>query len=155
MRQRGCFPSAVVEKMKPCNICCFCDPLMVQSWVLSNCDPEHSKSCALLGKLAGFLLWAQQRCRWHSCRVRAHQQTWHMVQINHLSFRAVQQRAGNCCGSDWLVSCCRASWSLSSCHIAGLIRRAQQKTSSVLSVRSLLGFKGSRTGKYWLNPGYF
>lgn len=38
------------------------------------------------GYLAACLLQGEGRCRWHACRVRAHQQGGHMVQINHLIF---------------------------------------------------------------------
>lgn len=129
----------------PCGVAITPDGLGMTNVQIHNA--ELSESCALLGKLAGFLLRAQQRCRWHTCAVRAHQQDGHMLQINHLLLWAVQQQQAcncRCSGAEWLVSCFRASWSTRSCHIARLFVEARRKTSLLQSGSTLLAAVGRR-----------
>ena len=74
-------------------------------------NAELSKSCALQGKLAGFLLRAQQRCHWHTCAVRAHQQDRHMVEINHLFFMS-----GGCSKHATVEAVALNDWSAAAGH---------------------------------------
>lgn len=113
------------------------DPCWFQVWLRWKRNRKVSKSRANSRQFGCLSIASRGRCQQHTCRVRAHQQGGHMVQINHLMFMGgagaglspwlwlwkTAQLLRDVLGLDELPHCC-------------LVVKAQQKTSLPLSAFS-------------------